>query len=74
MFKVLYDAGINLEMISTSEIKVSVIIKAERCEEAANLFGKSIRISGKWKELKIKGIKIRGVVQNDGEWVCTTPF
>ncbi len=37
MFKVLYDAGINLEMISTSEIKVSVIIKAERCEEAANL-------------------------------------
>jgi aspartate kinase len=34
MFEGLYQEGINLEMISTSEIKVSCIIKAEQAEQA----------------------------------------
>ena len=34
MFEALADANINLEMISTSEIKVSVIIDASDCTEA----------------------------------------
>ena len=40
MFMVLSKAGINLEMISTSDIKVSVIIDAKRCVEAAEIVAK----------------------------------
>jgi len=34
MFEIMYKEGINLEMISTSEIKVSCIIRAEDSEKA----------------------------------------
>ncbi len=34
MFEALYDAGINIRMISTSEIKVSVLIDADQTERA----------------------------------------
>jgi aspartate kinase len=34
MFQVLYDEGINIEMISTSEIKISCIIKSKYTELA----------------------------------------
>ncbi|MEA4816634.1 MAG: aspartate kinase [Lachnospiraceae bacterium] len=34
MFEALFDAGINISMISTSEIKISVLINSENTEEA----------------------------------------
>ena len=34
MFEALYDAGINIQMISTSEIKVSVLIDAKYADKA----------------------------------------
>ena len=34
MFEALYDAGINIRMISTSEIKVSVLIDADKADKA----------------------------------------
>ena len=34
MFEALYDANINLRMISTSEIKISVLIAAEDADKA----------------------------------------
>jgi aspartate kinase len=34
MFEALYDAGINIEMISTSEIKISVLIDEKDAEKA----------------------------------------
>ena len=36
MFESLYDAGINIHMISTSEIKVSVLISSANVEKAVN--------------------------------------
>ncbi len=36
MFEALYDAGINIETISTSEIKISVLVDAEQGERALN--------------------------------------
>ncbi len=36
MFEALYDAGINIHMISTSEIKVSVLISSANVEKAVN--------------------------------------
>jgi aspartate kinase len=37
MFKTLGDAGINIELISTSEIKISVVIKEEYLEEGVRI-------------------------------------
>lgn len=37
MFEALYDAGINIKMISTSEIKVSVIIDAANADKAVSV-------------------------------------
>ncbi|WP_166986974.1 aspartate kinase [Canibacter zhoujuaniae] len=34
LFKALYEAGINIEMISTSEIRISVVTRADMLEEA----------------------------------------
>lgn len=34
MFKTLSDRGINLEMITTSEIKISVLVERDRCDES----------------------------------------
>jgi aspartate kinase len=36
MFEALYDAGVNIHMISTSEIKISVLIDAKDAEKGAN--------------------------------------
>jgi aspartate kinase len=36
MFEALYDCGVNINMISTSEIKISVLIDAAQAEKAAN--------------------------------------
>ena len=37
MFEALYNAGINIHMISTSEIKVSVLINVEKAEKAVQI-------------------------------------
>jgi len=34
MFRALFDAGINIELISTSEIRLTCIIDAERVSDA----------------------------------------
>jgi aspartate kinase len=34
MFRVLYDAGVNIEMISTSEIRITCIVDRDRVQEA----------------------------------------
>jgi aspartate kinase len=36
MFEALYDAGIDIQMISTSEIKASVLIDEKNLDKAAN--------------------------------------
>lgn len=37
MFEALYDAGINIRMISTSEIKISVLIDEEDADRAVRV-------------------------------------
>ena len=37
LFRVLYDAGINIEMISTSEIRISVVTRADLLDEATRV-------------------------------------
>ncbi|MBC9944699.1 aspartate kinase [Leucobacter sp. cx-328] len=37
LFRALFDAGINIEMISTSEIRISVVTRADRMEEAVRV-------------------------------------
>ena len=37
MFEALFDAGINIQMISTSEIKISVLIERKDSEKAMNV-------------------------------------
>ena len=37
LFQALADAGVNLELISTSEIKISVIIAKDKADEAARV-------------------------------------
>lgn len=44
MFDILAINGINLEMISTSEINVSVIIKKEKCDQAVKLLAKEFKL------------------------------
>jgi aspartate kinase len=46
MFRVLAEAGINLQMISMSEIKVSCVVAAERAGEAALALGEAFQGSG----------------------------
>lgn len=44
MFKNLSDAGINIEMITTSEIKISVLVNRDRCEEAIRAVHRGFRL------------------------------
>lgn len=50
VFEVLASRGINIEMISTSEIKISVVVRRERAEEAANALHSALKLS----EVEIK--------------------
>ena len=36
VFEAMFDADVNIEMISTSEIKISMLVKTEDCEKAIN--------------------------------------
>lgn len=44
MFEALVDAGINIEMISTSEIKISCIVKAEYIKQAVKVLHKKFNL------------------------------
>jgi len=47
MFEALFDAGINIDSISTSEIRASVLIDIDEADGAANLVHEKFR-SGKY--------------------------
>jgi aspartate kinase len=46
MFELLGKAGVNIQMISTSEIKISVIVEESRVDEAANLLHAGFGLGG----------------------------
>jgi len=46
MFQALAAAGINIQMISTSEIKTAVILAEDRIDQAANVVHKAFGLSG----------------------------
>lgn len=46
MFEVLANAGINIEMISTSSIRLSCVVRADRVEEAVRLLHEAFELSG----------------------------
>jgi aspartate kinase len=45
MFRILADAGINIQMISTSEIKISCVIAADDCDRAISALCQKFEIS-----------------------------
>lgn len=45
MFEALYDAGINIKMISTSEIKISVLVDQKYADEAVNAIHEAFVLS-----------------------------
>jgi aspartate kinase len=45
MFEVLAEAGINIEMISTSSIRLSCVVRADRVEEAVRLLHQAFELS-----------------------------
>jgi aspartate kinase len=46
LFEALFDAGINIEMISTSEIRISVVTRADTVAEAARVVHKAFGLDG----------------------------
>jgi aspartate kinase len=46
MFETLGEAGVNIEMISTSSIRISCVIRAERVEEAVRILHDAFELSG----------------------------
>ena len=47
MFELLGNAGINIQMITTSEIKISVIVEEDRVDQGANLLHAGFGLDGK---------------------------
>ena len=46
LFEALYDAGINIEMISTSEIRISVVTRADSVHAAARAVHSAFELDG----------------------------
>jgi aspartate kinase len=44
MFKCLYEAGINIEMITTSEIRITCIIAEDKVKEAVKALHKAFEL------------------------------
>ena len=44
MFRTLSDAGINIELITTSEIRITVLLRADRGEEAVRLLHRAFAL------------------------------
>jgi len=47
MFEALAEADVNIEMISTSEIKISIVIALDKAEKAANAVHQKFGLAGK---------------------------
>ncbi|MDD5644174.1 MAG: aspartate kinase [bacterium] len=47
MFRTLADAGINIEMIATSEIKISCVVERDKADKAVQVLHKAFNLSGK---------------------------
>ena len=45
LFRALADIGVNIEMISTSEIKISVVVSQDRAEEAINALHEAFELN-----------------------------
>ncbi|MGO2111389.1 MAG: ACT domain-containing protein, partial [Pseudoclavibacter sp.] len=46
LFDALSEAGINMDMISTSEIRISVVVRAELVSEVANVIHSAFGLDG----------------------------
>ena len=55
LFEALYDAGINIEMISTSEIRISVVTRADTVAEAARVVHSAFGLDGDEKAVVYAG-------------------
>src|SRR3954468_13446961 len=55
LFEALYDAGINIEMISTSEIRISVVTRADTVAEAARVVHSAFGLDGDEKAIVYAG-------------------
>lgn len=55
LFEALYDAGINIEMISTSEIRISVVTRADTVAEAARVIHTAFGLDGDEKAIVYAG-------------------
>lgn len=53
MFAALASAGINIEMISTSEVKVSCVIDAQECDQAIAILCKTFEVSSSAIQLPV---------------------
>ncbi|MBN2191140.1 MAG: aspartate kinase [Candidatus Aureabacteria bacterium] len=47
MFRTLAGAGINIEMITTSEIKISCVVKRDKADKAVQVLHEAFKLSGK---------------------------
>lgn len=50
MFKTMAQNGINIEMISTSEIKISCVVKKSLADKAVRAIHRAFRLGRKWKK------------------------
>ncbi|ANF32776.1 aspartate kinase [Leifsonia xyli] len=55
LFEALFDAGINIEMISTSEIRISVVTRADTVAEAARVVHSAFGLDGDEKAIVYAG-------------------
>ncbi|ERK73400.1 aspartate kinase II [Leifsonia aquatica ATCC 14665] len=55
LFEALYDAGINIEMISTSEIRISVVTRADTVADAARVIHTAFGLDGDEKAVVYAG-------------------
>jgi aspartate kinase len=54
LFTALFDAGINIEMISTSEIRISVVTRADTLHDAVRVVHSAFDLDGE-DEAKVHG-------------------
>jgi aspartate kinase len=55
LFEALFDAGINIEMISTSEIRISVVTRADTVNEAARVVHTAFGLDGETQAIVYAG-------------------
>ena len=60
IFEALADAGINIEIISTSSIRVSCVVPAADCDRAVNVIHERLKLAGR-------------LLRSSGRDSCLTP-